>query len=241
MILDSEFIARVTFGPPEEDEAESDLADPKPGQETETGSEDRPTRRSQFVTFLRDWAGITPEQKEVELSCGEASDVVRSRKFLEPYSWPNGGLIERMVGSILSEREQRVAELMVCGEPEWSRRTLMNMGLGCLGLAIIAVSQQLLGMRILMLSWHVGLFVLFVGLRRSWTGIILRCTTGHLASIMGLLPITHREMNRTVMVLGTVRALVYAPFALAVSAAGVAGLQGGFDFVQALLLHPKPC
>ena len=80
------------------------------------------------------------------------------------------------------------------------------------------------------------MFVLFLGLRRSWPGMALRCSTGHIASLMGLVPITHRELNRAVMVLGTVRALMYAPFALAVCVAGVAGMKGGFNWLQAVYL-----
>jgi hypothetical protein len=233
--LDSEFFARATFTPPDkEKEVEAD-----PVTESDSALEDRAGWREKTATFFQDWAGVSPEQKEVEISPGEASDLVRSRKFLEPYSWPNGGLIEQMVGSILSDREQKVAELLCCSDPEWSRRTLLDMGLGCLGLAILVISQELFGMRILMLAWYIGLFVLFVGLRRSWPGIILLCSTGHLASIMGLVPMTFREMNRAVMVLGTVRALVYAPFALAVSVAGVAGMKGGFDWLQAVYIASK--
>jgi hypothetical protein len=237
--LDSEFLARAMLKPPEETDDESPSAATTSDLESDAEIDVRITRRKRILSFFRDWFGLPPKKEEVELTRSEASAQVRSRQFLEPYSWPNGGLIERMVGSILTDREQRVAELMCSGKPEWSRRTLMDMGLGCLGLAVIAVMQQLFGMKILMLSWHVGLFVLFFGLRRSWPGIILRCNTGHLASIMGLVPITHREMNRAVMVLGTVRALIYAPFALAVSAAGVAGLLGGFDWLQALFIASK--
>jgi hypothetical protein len=234
--LESEFFARVLFEPPPED---TDEAEAKSDLQPDAVADDLPSRRKQIASFVRDWAGFSPEQIESELSRGEACDRVRSRKFLEPYSWPNGGLIERMTGSILSDREQRVAELMCCGEPEWSRRTLMDMGLGCLGLAFIAILQQVFGMKILMLAWHIGLYVLFIGLRRSWPGVILRCNTGHVASIMGLVPISHREMNRAVMVLGTVRALVYVPFALAVSVAGVAGIWGGFDLVKAAFIASK--
>ncbi|MDA1250457.1 MAG: hypothetical protein O2820_14665 [Planctomycetota bacterium] len=235
--LDSEFFARATLKAPTDDAGEDDLAAALP--ESDLKTDIRVTRRKRIIRFFRDWAGFVPDQKEVELSRGEASALVRSREFLEPYSWPNGGLIERMVGSILTEREQRIAELMSGGRPEWSRRTLMDMGLGCLGLALIVVSQELFGIRILMMSWHVGLFVLFMGLRRSWPGIILKCSTGHTASLMGLVPITYREMSRAIMVLGTVRAMIYAPFAVAVCVAGVAGLQGGFDWVQALFIASK--
>ncbi|MBC8291295.1 MAG: hypothetical protein H8E37_13360 [Planctomycetes bacterium] len=239
--LNSESFAQVSFAPPdpaELDPAELDAAEEE-SAEAEVETSDEGDWRKRFRSFMRDWVGLAPEKKEVELKPGDAADVVRSRGFLEPYSWPQGGLVERMVGSILTEREQRVAELMACGEPEWSRRMLMDMGLGCLGLAVLAMAQQLFGMKILMMSWHVGMFVLFVGLRRSWPGMALRCSTGHVASLMGLVPITHRELNRAVMVLGAVRALMYAPFAVAVSVTGVAGMNGGFNWLQALYIASK--
>lgn len=239
ILLDSEHFARVTFEMPDADSSEADIADTEPEFELDPIDDAPQTWQIRTVTFFRDWIGIAPKQEEVELSRGDATDLVRSRDFLEPYSWPQGGLVERMVGSILTEREQRVAELMCCSEPEWSRRMLMDMGLGCLGLSLLLLMHQIFGMRVLMMSWHVGLFVLFAGLRRSWPGLVLRCSTGHMASLMGILPITHRELNRAVMVLGTVRALAYAPFALAVSVAGVAGMRGGFDWVQAIYIASK--
>lgn len=236
--LNSETFAQVTFAPPDPTELEA------PDEEEEAAefdSElvDENDWRKRFRSFMRDWVGLPPEKKEAELKPGDAADLVRSRAFLEPYSWPQGGMIERMVGSILTEREQRVAELMACGEPEWSRRMLMDMSLGCIGLIFLVMAQQIFGMKILMMSWHVGMFVLFLGLRRSWPGMALRCSTGHIASLMGLVPITHRELNRAVMVLGTVRALMYAPFALAVCVAGVAGMKGGFNWLQAVYMASK--
>ena len=241
--IDSESVARATFEAPEEEPEESDSTDPRaeadPAFVSDPAAEERLARKKRITGFLRDWVGLPDKPEEIELPRGEATDRVRSREFLEPYSWPTGGLMERLVGSILTEREQRVAALMCGGEPEWSRRIVMDMSLGCLAMAVIALAQQLLGMKVLMLSWHVGLFVLFVGLRRSWPGMVLRSSTGHLASIMGFLPVTHRELNRIVMVLGAVRALVYAPFAVAVSVAGVAGLRGRFDWVLAAYIASK--
>ncbi len=216
-----------------EKESHESLSDAEPGVSI-TSPQPGGLRERLRVLF-----GVEDEPEELELTAAEASNRVRSRAFIEPVAWSERGLIERIVGSVLSDRECRVAEVLLGGPPKWTRRLLPVLGITLALLALLVLGHFLFNVHALTMCWQLAIATAGFSLQGSWPAAIWRCSTGQVSSPMGLIPATDREVTRAAMVLGTARCVVLLPYVVVLAGALSIGLTGRLDFLLIAVVTGK--
>jgi hypothetical protein len=201
------------------------------GDEHENFIVQDPDDSSPIFKSIVDWVAVIPQSmQDVELTPQEARDSVRSREFLEPMDWSSMGWIESRVGNTLRDSEKMTAELMAGGtEPSWTKRQAADLIILTVVILVMLGIQEIWGFRILATVGHLAFFAFFAMLRGSWPGAIWRASTGHVTTVMGILPIHQKEMNRAVMVLAVARCILFLPFAMGLAFVVVYGFTGKID------------
>lgn len=197
---------------------------------------DTPTPFEQVLRRLR---LLTPREDGAELSVAEATDRVRTANFLERDQWLSAGFVERLVASLLTERERQVADVLTGGRPAWTKSLMISTttALGMLG--VVLLIDQALQMRLIAMGGHFAFFGLMATLSGTWRGAIWKASNGHMCASMALLPISHAEAERLAIVLGAVRGLCLLPFAIGMTVLITFGLTGRPEFVMSTYIAAK--
>lgn len=238
-VLDAEFRMQSFVEP---DPSVNDLtADDKLGTDRDNPDNESQTEEKSLRQSIMNWVAIIPQdQAEVELTHRDARDAVRTREFLEPMDWSSMGWIERTVGDKLQDSERVTAEIMLGGkDPSWTKRQAADLILLTAAVLGMLIVQEIWGFQILATVGHLAFFAIFALMRGSWPGAIWRASTGHVTTIMGLLPVHHNEMNRAVMFLAVARCVLFFPFALILSITAIYGFTGDVDLIVAFYIGCK--
>jgi hypothetical protein len=232
-VLDTEFRMQAEYSEWLDD-------NPEDGSEPEN-TEGLKDENSPILKSIMEWVAVIPRNmEEVELSPQEARESVRSREFLEPVEWSHLGWIENRVGNTLRDREKITAELMTGGEvPTWTKRQATDLTLLTVVILVMLAIQEIWGFRILATVGHMAFFAFFAMLRGSWPGAIWRTSTGHVTSLMGIVPVHQKEINRAVMVLAVARCVLFLPFAMGLAFVAVYGFTGKIDVELSLHVGGK--
>lgn len=196
---------------------------------------------SLFLKSVRKWIAVLPQDLErVELTPQAAREAVRSREFLEPMDWSSMGWIEKTVGNTLRDAEKLTAELMLGGaDPSWTKRQAADLVILTFVVLVMLAIQEIWGFRILATIGHMAFFSFFAMLRGSWPAAIWRASTGHVTTVMGIVPMHQKQINRAVMVLALARCVLFLPFALGLAFVAVYGFTGKIDGELSLHMGAK--
>jgi len=145
----------------------------------------------------------------------DASASVKARAFCDQQDWRKAGVVERIVSSVLTERERTVAEFLTAANPGWTKsfRTVVVLG-GILLIAASVFPMQFVSSAGIIT--FVAVFVLMGGENRIWGGFGPSATVGLPPPFYVFYPLSFSELHRTVMKIMLVRYLLFLPF-LAVS------------------------
>lgn len=217
----------------EEEVALSAAETPEPESEEQT----RP--QSPTVQLLSQLFRKTKEPDVPEVSPAEAAMRVRDGDFLDRDQWTDIGFIERLVGSVLSERERVVVEVMTAGKPGWTRSMLGGTLLATLVILLLLISDAIFPGRMIALGWQAAIFGIVFTLHNTWLSAIWKSADGHTCPSAALLPCKQTEVERVAMVLGTIRALCLLPYTIGMSLILFYGMNGQFEIARSLYLGIK--
>ena len=141
----------------------------------------------------------------------DASASVKARAFCDQLDWRKAGLVERIVSSVLTERERTITEFLTASNPGWTKsfRTLMVMGGVLLFAARVFSTQFFSGIGIIT---FVAVFLLMGGGNRTWRGFGPSTTVGLPPPFYAFYPLSFSELHRAVMKITLVRCLLFLPF-----------------------------
>ena len=175
----------------------------------------------------------------IEYTPAEATLRVRSGDFLERDGWTESGVIERLVASVLTDRERVAVEVLTGGTPVWTKSLITGTALATVGMLLLYVLDALFQMRLFALGWHVALFGLFGTLQNTWPAAIWKSGDELTCPGTSLLPFAQAEMDRVAIVTGTVRALCLLPYSAGMALALIYGANGQLEVVRSLYLGVK--
>lgn len=142
----------------------------------------------------------------------DASASVKARAFCDQLDWRKAGLVERIVSSVLTERERTIAEFLTAANPGWTKsfRTL-----GLLG-GVLLIAASVFPMQFVSSAGIISFVAVFLlmggGGNRTWRGFGPSATVGLPPPCYAFYPLSFSELHRTVMKITLARYLLFLPF-----------------------------
>lgn len=181
------------------------------------------------------------EYISIEYTPAEATLLVRSGDFLERDAWTESGIIERMVASVLTDRERVCVEVLTGGIPTWTKSLIIGTSLAMVGMLLLFVVDALFQVRLFGIGWHIALFGLFGTLQSTWPAAIWKSGDGLTCPGTALLPFSQAEIERVAMVVGTVKSLCLLPYSIGMALALIYAANGQLEVLRCLYLGVKAC
>gem|GEM_PF-6392353 len=195
-----------------------------------------PPRRRAFSWFKR--GEERPQSILIERDVESCRALIRSRGFLSDAPWPRHGWFESSFLNIVDDREKLVAEIALGSQTHWSPsvfKTLQPISM----LVIVAIVNGRARRAATLVGVIVSVAWIISAMMRSWPAIIWKAKTGQQLSIVGLLPISTREIMGISIKLGIVRAGYFAPFLFGLTAIAIFGARGEWNLMRALVISAK--
>lgn len=182
---------------------------------------------------------VEPETDDDEISPAEASMLVRDGDFLEREQWTSAGFVERLIASVLSDRERLAVELMTGNSPSWTKSLVLGTTTSLAVVALLLLIDQAFQIRLIAMGGHVAFFGLISTLNGTWKAALWKSSNGQTCSSMSVVPISQSEAERVSMVLGAVRAFCLLPFAIGLTTLLFFGLTGQAEFFASIYIGAK--